>query len=234
MFHTPNICMPIAGDLNVSGILAIETIDYDPPAPIVHPKPTLTVPKAEPSSFASSVTSYSPLEGGIFGEVDGNSFMEGGYAGGGGYNIAEFAYNLVMKCHGQTFTVTGQPGGVYIDSIDLFFKNKPLDVDTGITVEIREVVKGMPGPKVVPHGTAFVNRNNIAVSEEVGGVTNFAPTNFRFDSLVYLKNDTTYCFIPSSLNSVSGFDMYMAKLGDNEVGTTTRIDKCSVSRCPDT
>ena len=221
----PNLCMPIAGDLNVEGILAIETLDYDPPAPVVHPKPTLTHPKVEPPTFASSVTHWSPLEGGIYGEVDGNHFAEGGFAGGGGFNVAEFAYNLVMKCHGQTFKVTGQPGGVYIDSIDLFFKNKPLDVDTGITVEIREVVKGMPGPKVVPHGTAFVNRNNIAVSEEVGGVTTFVPTNFRFDSLVYLKNDTTYCFIPSSLNSVSGFDMYIAKLGDNEVGTTTRIDK---------
>ncbi len=225
LHHLPNLMMPIAGDLNVEGILGIGEVPYDPPAAIVHPKPALTYPKVEPPSFASSVTTFSPLEGGIFGEVNGNSFMEGGYAGGGGYNIAEFAYNLVMKCHGQTFTVTGQPGGVYIDSIDLFFKNKPLDVDTGITVEIREVVKGMPGPKVVPHGTAFMNRNNIAVSTESGGTTTFVPTNFRFDSLVYLKNDTTYCFIPSSLNSVSGYDMYMAKLGDNEVGTTTRIDK---------
>tara|TARA_B100000131_G_scaffold8147_1_gene8499 strand:+ start:15363 stop:22169 length:6807 start_codon:yes stop_codon:yes gene_type:complete len=225
MHYGGNIMMPIAGDLDVTGIVGISAISYSPPAPITHTNKALTYVKKETSSFASHVTSYSPIEGGIYGEFDGNSLMEGGYAGGGMYNAVEFASNLMMKCHGQTFKVTGKPGGVYIDSIDLFFKNKPLDVDTGVTVEIREVVKGMPGPKVVPHGTAFVNRNNIGVSQEVGGVTTFVPTNFKFDSLVYLKNNTTYCFIPSSLNSVSGFDMYMAKLGDNEVGTTTRIDK---------
>ena len=224
-----NICLPIAGDVGLGGVIGTTTsvaVALNLPAATAHSNPVSVTTHQIPSTFGSHVATYNPMEGGLYGEVDGNAFAEGGYAAGGAYNInTEWLQNLVLHCHGQTFKVTGLEGGVYIDSIDLFFKNKPLDADTGITMEIREVVKGMPGPKVVPHGTAFVNRNNIALSTTSGGTTSYIPTNFRFDSLVYLKNNTTYCFIPSSLNAVSGYDMYMAKLGDNEIGTTTRIDK---------
>jgi len=224
-----NVCMPIAGNVGLGGVIssASDIMTYlEAQKTTAHVAPAMTNQKVEPSAYGSHVTNYNPLEGGIHAEADGNAFAKSGYSGGGGYNMdMDYLRNLVLHCHGQTFKVTGQEGGVFIDSIDLFFKNKPLDADSGITMEIREVVKGMPGPKVVPHGTAFVGRNEIALSTTSGGTTSYIPTNFRFDSLVYLKNNTQYCFIPSSLNAVSGYDMYIAKLGDNEVGTTTRIDK---------
>ena len=104
----------------------------------------------------------------------------------------------------QTFTVSGMPGGVFVTDIDLYFKNKPSSGANGVTLEIREVINGVPGPRIIPNGSKRMLRGHINTSSESGGTTSFVPTKFLFDNPVYLQNDTEYCFVPKPDNDDEG------------------------------
>ena len=125
----------------------------------------------------------------------------------------------------QTFTVTGMPGGVFVTDIDLYFKTKPASGANGVVMEVREVINGVPGPRIVPNGQKKVLRTRINTSTESGGVTSFVPTKFLFDNPVYLQNDTEYCFVPKPENDEEGYDLFISQLGENQIGTTERITK---------
>ncbi len=125
----------------------------------------------------------------------------------------------------QTFTVSGMPGGIFITDIDVYFKTKPETGANGVIMEIREVINGVPGPRIIPNGTKKLHRNLINTSSESGGVTSFVPTSFVFDQLVYLQNDTEYCFVPKPENDDEGYELYISELGENQIGTTERITK---------
>ena len=125
----------------------------------------------------------------------------------------------------QTFTVNGMPGGIFVTDIDVYFKTKPASGANGVIMELREVINGVPGPRVIPNGTKKLHRNRINTSTESGGVTSFVATNFTFDQLVYLQNDTEYCFVPKPENDDEGYELYISELGENQIGTTERITK---------
>ena len=126
----------------------------------------------------------------------------------------------------QTFTVNGMPGGCFITAVELYFKNRTVTSTTnGVTLQIREVVNGVPGPRIIPNGTKHLGPNAISVSSETGGTTTFNPTNFVFSQPVFLQNDTEYCFVPKPDNDDTGYDLWISELGENQFGTTTRITK---------
>ena len=125
----------------------------------------------------------------------------------------------------QTFKVMGLPGGTFITDIEIYFKNKPTSGANGVTMEIREVVNGVPGPHILPNGSKRLLLSQINTSSESGGDTTFAPTTFTFDNPVYLQNDTEYCFVPKPENDDQGYDIWISELGENRVGATERITK---------
>ena len=125
----------------------------------------------------------------------------------------------------QTFTVTGLPGGCFITAVELYFKNRPSDSNNGVTLQIREVVNGVPGPRIIPNGTRHLAPTAVSVSSESGGTTTFNPTNFVFAEPVFLQNDTEYCFVPKPENDDTGYDLWISELGENQFGTTNRISK---------
>ena len=122
----------------------------------------------------------------------------------------------------QTFRVEGVPGGMYMPGIDLFFKNKSNE-QNGVTIELREVINGTPGPRVLPGGVAYRPTGGILTSTETGGVTTFNKTYFEFTNPVYLKNNTEYCFVVKPENDDKGYDMWIGQIGENKIGTTQRI-----------
>ena len=125
----------------------------------------------------------------------------------------------------QTFKVEQADGGIFVTDIQLYFKNKPASGTNGVTLEIREVINGVPGPKIVPGGVLYKAPGDINVSTESGGVTTFVATTFAFRNPVYLKNNTEYCFVPKPENDDTGYDLWISELGENQFGTTNRIDK---------
>mgnify|MGYP001201922863 CR=1 FL=1 len=137
-----------------------------------------------------------------------------------GFNIG-----MGMDPLAQTFTVPNVPGGAFITDIEVFFKNKPATGSNGVTMQIREVINGVPGPRILPNGSKRLERAEISTSTESGGTTTFTPTSFTFDNPVYLQGDKEYCFVPKPENDDTGYDIFISQLGENQIGTTERITK---------
>ena len=136
-----------------------------------------------------------------------------------------WGFNMGGDPLAQTFSVGGMAGGLFVTEIDLFFKGRPTSGTDGVTVELREVINGVPGPKVVPNGSRYLERTSINISSETDGVTTFTPTTFKFRDMVYLQNDTEYCFVPKPENDNLDYTLWISELGENQYGTSERITK---------
>jgi len=109
--------------------------------------------------------------------------------------------------------------------VDLYFKSKSSTTTNGIELQIREVINGMPGPRIIPNGTSRLAPASILTSTTTSGTTTFLPSQFNFADLVYLQNDTEYCIVPIPENDDEGYEMWISELGENQIGTTERITK---------
>lgn len=116
----------------------------------------------------------------------------------------------------QSFIVKGQDGGVFITKIDLFFKNKSSNLP--VSVELREMINGYPGTKVVSQAVATVFPANVNTSDN-GSL----PTPFVFPSPVYLLNDVEYCFVVKPGANNPDYDIWVSELGSNDLVTGVTI-----------
>ena len=126
----------------------------------------------------------------------------------------------------QTFRVSGESGGVFLRDVQLYFRTVPDPAYewAEVTLQIREVVNGVPGEKVL--GSCTMSNWEITPSEESeGGAVQFVPSMFRFNKPVYLLNETEYCFVPIPANNNPGWEIWISELGEFQVGTETRIAK---------
>lgn len=116
----------------------------------------------------------------------------------------------------QTFIIEGEPDGVFANGVDLFFRRK--SSNKNFTVQIREVINGYPGNKIVPFSTKTLTPTNISISE-----TAAAATTFTFDNPVYLKNNTEYALVLLPENNSTDFQVWVSELGENLLGTNEKI-----------
>jgi len=114
----------------------------------------------------------------------------------------------------QTFLIS-EKGGCFIPSVDIFFSKK--DNNLPVWVELREVINGYPGPTLIPFGRKVLNPNDINLDATTGNT----PTNFKFDSPVYLKEGIEYCLVVMT-NSLN-YKVWIAGLGEADVSGTNRI-----------
>ena len=115
----------------------------------------------------------------------------------------------------QTFLID-TAGGVFLTSIDLFFQTK--DDNIPITVQIREVVNGYPGSKIIPFSEKTLNPNQVNVSDN--GNTS---TRFTFNSPVYLQENVEYCFVV--LSNSNNYRAYIGTLGQTVIGSNRTISE---------
>lgn len=87
----------------------------------------------------------------------------------------------------QTFLVQ-EEGGAFLSSIDLFFFD--IDENIPVRIEIREVVNGYPGQKVLPFSRVQKFPSEVFTSAD-GSVA----TKFRFVSPVYVQEYTEYAVV---------------------------------------
>lgn len=127
----------------------------------------------------------------------------------------------------QTFMVEGMVGGMFVPSVDIFFRTISAEENNnGITLEIREVVNGYPGTTVVPNGQVFLRRSDIYASgEEDDGSVKLNSTKFRFKNLVHLQNNTEYCIVLRPEANDPGYEVWVGELGEIQKNTQTRITK---------
>jgi hypothetical protein len=150
--------------------------------------------------------------------------------------LAEYNYYYMPGLYGgfcgfgdpmaQTFTVDNVSGGMYVSSVDLFFKNVSREGDNnGITLELREVINGYPGPTVIPGGSVHKRRSDCSVSTGSGSSTVFNGTKFQFPIPVYLESGKEYCIVPIPDADDPNYEVWIAELGASNFGTSRTISK---------
>lgn len=75
--------------------------------------------------------------------------------------------------------------GAFLTSCDVYFSEK--DSVYPVAMEIRDVINGQPGPKILPFGRKTLQANEVSTSTD-GSVA----TTFTFDSPVYVQGGTEY------------------------------------------
>ena len=114
----------------------------------------------------------------------------------------------------QTFLVT-ETGGCFLTSLDLFFASK--DNTLPVWVEVRNVVNGYPGQKLIPFGRKVLNPSDINLDANTGT----SATTFTFDSPIFLQAGAEYCFVVMS-NSLE-YKVWISQMGEQDVSGTKRV-----------
>ena len=110
----------------------------------------------------------------------------------------------------QTFMIdaSGGPGGVFLTSVDIFFSAK--DDVLPVTLELRNVINGYPGPKLLPFGRVVKDPADITIDE-----TGQIATNFKFASPVYVQEGFEYCVC--LLANVPTHKVWIARMGETSI-----------------
>jgi hypothetical protein len=109
-----------------------------------------------------------------------------------------------------------QNGGAFLTKIDLFFRKKSQNL--GVTVQIRNMVNGYPGPVVVPFSEVKLYPALINISEDAS-----AKTEVIFQNPVYLSDDTQYCICLLPERSNTEFELWVSELGKFDIYSNTRV-----------
>ena len=116
----------------------------------------------------------------------------------------------------QTFFVDPAlfPNGLFIDSVDLFFKTK--DASLPVTVQIRPTVNGYPSSTVIlPFAEKSLMPNFVNISD-----TGASATSFTFPSIIYLEPGE-YCVV--CLTDNTNYNLWIAEIGMKQIGTDILI-----------
>ena len=113
----------------------------------------------------------------------------------------------------QSFIVD-EEDGIFITSLDAFFATKSETIP--VKAEIRNMVNGYPGPKVLPFAQKWINPSSVNTSTDAT-----TATTFTFDSPVYLQEGIEYAIVLYS-DSVD-YTAYVARLGETQIGSNRTI-----------
>lgn len=114
----------------------------------------------------------------------------------------------------QSFTTYN--ASTYISSVDLWFRTK--SSSTPIVFQIREMINGFPGPKIVPGSTIAVNASDINISTDSS-----VSTQMKFTDPVFMEANTTYCFVIKAYST--DYELWSSELGEIDIVTGNRIDR---------
>ena len=120
----------------------------------------------------------------------------------------------------QTFFVSGLDNGIFVTKVDVYFRTKPSSATVPITLQIRTTTNGNPGTEILPFSSVTLYPKDVNVSANAE-----APTQFTFESPVYLKNNEEYAIVLLPAGGREGYEVWTAVLGQNKIGTEEKIDK---------
>jgi hypothetical protein len=126
----------------------------------------------------------------------------------------------------QTFLIE-QKGGCFLSKVDIFFATK--DNAVPVTLEIREVVNGYPGKRVLPFSRIKLKPEDVKLSSNfvnLDGVSTRSydtPTSFVFPSPVYVQENTEYAIVLAS--DSNNYKVWISQVGDSVPGTARTISE---------
>jgi hypothetical protein len=106
--------------------------------------------------------------------------------------------------------------GAFLTSCDIFFFEK--DATYPVTMEIRNVINGAPGPKILPFGRKTLQSGEITTSTD--GNT---ATTFTFDSPVYVQGGTEYSIC--LLANTPDYKVWISDLGTQDTAGNEITDQ---------
>lgn len=124
----------------------------------------------------------------------------------------------------QTFLVDSNlhPNGVFLTSLDLFFRAIPTNSSVPVTIQIRPVVNGFPhSSAVVPFSEVSLEPTFVNTSDTPDPSNAATKTTFTFSSPVYLSGGQEYAVV--ILSNSNEYLTYIATIGQNQLGTEDRI-----------
>ena len=126
----------------------------------------------------------------------------------------------------QTFLIE-QKGGCFLSKVDVFFSTK--DASVPVSLEIREVVNGYPGKRVLPFSRVTLKPEYVNISEntvlldDVDVNSYDVATTFTFPSPVYVQENTEYAIVLSS--DSNNYKVWISQVGDLMPGTARTISE---------
>lgn len=124
----------------------------------------------------------------------------------------------------QSFYIDGflYPEGIFVDSIDVFFKNKG---DTlPIEMQIRPMIEGFPSAsEVLPYASCILTPDEVNISDSPNTQISSTSTKFTFPSPIYLAPDREYAFC--MLTNDYGYDVWSAELGEKILNTDRIVSR---------
>ncbi len=124
----------------------------------------------------------------------------------------------------QTFLVDSNlhPNGVFLTSLDLFFRARPENNNIPVTVQIRPVVNGFPhSSAIIPFSEVNVARDDVNTSDTPDPSDAGTATTFEFSSPVHLSGGQEYAIV--ILSNSDEYLTYVAVIGQDQLGTEDRI-----------
>jgi len=104
----------------------------------------------------------------------------------------------------------------FLTSVDIYYFAKDSVYPTWI--EIRNVINGVPGPKILPFGRKLLQSDEVLLSND-GSVA----TTFTFDSPVYVKGGTEYCVVVRT--DVPDYKVWISDLGTTDANGNEITDQ---------
>ena len=117
----------------------------------------------------------------------------------------------------QSFTIDSAkyPDGMFVTAIGVYFKT--VDQSTPVKLEIREMTNGLPGSRILPRATSILQGFMC-----MGTPNASIATKFPFDSPIYLKPATDYCFVVTSTSL--GYNAWTSRVGELDVNNGKIIE----------
>jgi len=182
------------------------------PAPASPSNPIITYIDDVPV-YANDATAPSISTGPIMGPLTTQQALnQNGFA----FVLANISNACMVDPLAQSFFVDPAffPNGLFIDSVDLFFKTK--DASLPVTVQIRPTVNGYPSSTVIlPFAEKSLMPNFVNISD-----TGTSATTFTFPSIVYLEPGE-YCIV--CLTDNTNYNLWIAEIGKKLIGTNILI-----------
>jgi len=126
----------------------------------------------------------------------------------------------------QSFIVE-ESEGIVPTSVDVFFATK--DSTLPVTLQIREVLNGLPGgpDKIVGGLEKIINPNKVKVSNNAS-----VATNFKFDNLTRLEGGKEYAIV--LISDSSDYNVWISRVGEVEISTQsfTEAQKVIINKQP--
>ena len=118
----------------------------------------------------------------------------------------------------QTFVIneTEDDSGIFLKKLDLYFRSKHPTL--GVEVQIREVDNGSPTLNIVPFGRKILTSDQVSVSNDARSATSF-----EFDTPVFLKSGSEYCFVVMPVGSNEGYNLWVGEIGGTDITTGNPI-----------